>query len=103
MSTPTDAKTLRAQGFDALKQQRYDVAGDLLRRYLEAAPGDAEAELALATARSGEGRHPAALVIIDRLLERNARSPQLHYTRGTILERLGRRDDAVRAYEQVLK
>lgn len=103
MNAPDDAKALRTQGFDALKQQRYDNAGELLRRYLEAVSGDAEAELALAMARSGEGRHAAALVIVERLLERNARSSQAHYTRGTILERLGRRADAMRAYEQAVQ
>ncbi len=94
---------LRAQGIDALKSQRFDDAADLLNSYLDAAPADREAELALAAARSGQGKHVAALTIFERHLEREPQSPSLHFNRGTTLERLGKKAEATKAYEQVLK
>jgi tetratricopeptide (TPR) repeat protein len=103
MAAPTAPIHLRAQGIDALKSQRFDAAVESLNRYLDAAPNDTEAELALAAARAGQGKHVAALTIFERHLEREPQSPSLHYNRGTTLERLGRKDDALKAYKMVLK
>jgi hypothetical protein len=103
MPLPAAPTQLRAQGIDALKGQRFDAAVELLNRYLDAAPNDAEAELALAAARSGQGKHVAALTIFERHLENQPRSPSLHFNRATTLERLGRKDDAAKAYKLVLQ
>jgi hypothetical protein len=103
MPAPTAPTQLRAQGIDALKNRQFDAAAELLNRYLDAAPNDTEAELALAAARSGQGKHGAALVIFERQLEKSPHSPSLHFNRGTMLERLGRKVDAAQAYELVLR
>ncbi|HEX4589409.1 MAG TPA: tetratricopeptide repeat protein, partial [Gemmataceae bacterium] len=89
MGASTSSGQLRAQGMDALKERRYAAAAKLLVRYLDAVPADREAEFALAVARSGEGKHSAALVIFDRLLEKAPPSAALHFNRAMTLERMG--------------
>ena len=44
-----------------------------------------------------------ALVIFERQMEKNPNSPSLHFNRGATLERLGRKDDAVKAYKLVMR
>jgi tetratricopeptide (TPR) repeat protein len=102
MGAPDNAFLLRAQGLEALREHHDATAADLLSRYLDSNPNDREAEVALAVARTGQGRYGAALAIFDRHLEREPRSPLLHYNRAMTLERMGKKADAVTAYEQVL-
>jgi tetratricopeptide (TPR) repeat protein len=103
MAVPTQLVQLRAQAFAALQQKRDADAAEMLTRYLDGVPDDREAELALAVARCGQGRFGPALVIFDRHLEKEPKSPALHFNKATALERMGKKFEATKAYEQVLK
>lgn len=48
------------------------------------------------------GRYAAAMEIYDRLYEKNSRDPNILMGRATALQQLGRTEEAIMAYEQLL-
>src|SRR5438128_2596527 len=103
MPQSSESSSLLQRGLDALRQRKFDMAAELLTRHLDAAPNDSAAELALAKVRSCQGKHGAALVILDRLADGNPNSATIPYNRGAVLERLGRLTEAAKAYETTLR
>ncbi len=54
-------------------------------------------------AHMAQGRHAQALVALDHLLEARPDDASVHLRRGECLERLGRREEALDAYQAVLR
>ncbi|HLJ06077.1 MAG TPA: sulfotransferase, partial [Acetobacteraceae bacterium] len=79
--------------------QKYSAAREQVERHLQAEPSDPEARFLRATILAGLGRHEDAVPIFQQLL---SETPQLNHLRivlGHSLKALGRRDEAVRAYQ----
>ncbi|MEJ0071842.1 MAG: tetratricopeptide repeat protein [Pseudomonadota bacterium] len=78
------------------------AAARFLEHSLAADPLQVEALSNLATLYHAEGRHDAAIALLDRALARvavdDAATASLHYNRGNALKSLGRLDDAESAF-----
>lgn len=68
----------------------------------KAQPDLVEVRLLLASAYVLDRQHGKALLVIDGALEKDARIPGAHATRGAALRGLGRVDEAIEASEQAL-
>jgi hypothetical protein len=96
------AAQLHAEGRALVQAGRAADALPLLRAAFAAAPLD-ETRLDLAFALLTAGRPPDALAEVDALLAGSPAFADGHFIRGLILEALGRRDDAVAAYRELLR
>jgi serine/threonine protein kinase len=85
---------LRAHGDLSEWQQRLELL-------VERAP-DYEARLWLATALEKQGKHEAALSVLDRALELDDAAIPVWSAKGRVLLALDRREEALRAFEQGL-
>jgi tetratricopeptide (TPR) repeat protein len=95
-AAPEDVELLRAGAALARARGRLDAAVDDYRALLARAPGDEKALNNLAWTLSEDLNRPAeALPPIDEAIRRHGRRPNLLDTRGVILTRLGRPDEAI--------
>jgi tetratricopeptide (TPR) repeat protein len=81
----------RAQGYAALEE--------ILKR----TPNDEAARHTKAHFLAGEQKYEDALVLADAVVAANPRAVRTHYLRGTILQGLGRTDDAIAAIRRTLE
>lgn len=90
----------------AERGEALDRARTLAREALAALPGDAAVIDTLGYVELRRGRADRAAVLFERALARtragDPHAPLLHYHRGLALRRLGRREEAIRAFEAAL-
>jgi tetratricopeptide (TPR) repeat protein len=91
------------------RQERWDESRSLWRERLTAAPDDALAQYQLGRLAAVSGEElDAGLLHLDAYLRTGVVSEYVmpagaHWRRGQILEKLGRRDEALQAYEEALR
>jgi tetratricopeptide (TPR) repeat protein len=101
---PEDARLLSALAVLQHARGDYREEARLYREALDRDPGSAVVANNLALALSeGIGRPAEGLKLIDALIDREGRDPALLDTRGVILTRLGRLDDAIKDLEDVVR
>jgi tetratricopeptide (TPR) repeat protein len=94
-SSPKTDRTLAARHFEA---GRYDEAAAAYRRLVDATPSDAGLHASLAGALGALGRLDEALVQANEAVRLGPLEPEGYVNRALLLERRGRRDDALRDY-----
>src|SRR5688572_13280465 len=95
---PDERHALFALGTAELARRRLPEAQSALRALLEDYPHDLPALGNLAFAHTAAGEDTAALALWDRVLALDPRDHRAHFARGTILERKGDADGALRAF-----
>jgi tetratricopeptide (TPR) repeat protein len=101
---PEDASLLSALAVLQHARGDYREEARLYREALDRDPGSAVVANNLALALSeGIGRPAEGLKLIDALIDREGRDPALLDTRGVILTRLGRLDEAIKDLEDVAR
>jgi MSHA biogenesis protein MshN len=85
-----------------LEQQRVASALRLLREAVDANPGQPLFSLGLARVYAEQRDYPAALSVIEKS-GRVGQGPDFQVLKGAVLQRLGRHDEAVTAYEEALQ
>lgn len=101
-NNPRDIAALVELGnlyFDATK---FDGSVDYYRRALALDPSNPQVRTAEAAALHAAGRDLDALAEVDRVLRERPQFPQALFDRGIILGSMGRRSDAVVAYQKFL-
>jgi MSHA biogenesis protein MshN len=86
-----------------LDQQRIAHARRLLEESLAENPAQPTFALALARVHAALRDYPKALEVLDRAGPAAAGAPEFQAMRGAVLQRLGRDDDAVRAFEDAIR
>jgi MSHA biogenesis protein MshN len=86
-----------------LDQQRIAHARRLLEEALVENPTQPTFALALARVHAALRDYPKALEVLDRAGPAAAGAPEFQAMRGAVLQRLGRDDDAVRAFEDAIR
>lgn len=87
----------------AFAEGRYAEAERAYRKLLEREPRDASLHSSLGGALGALGRYDAALAEIDEAIRLAPIHPEPYHNRGVILERQGKRDDAIRQYREALR
>ena len=100
---PEDAATYAARALLHHQAERFEEAIADYDRSLELRPGDAVTLNNRADARMLSGDLESALEDIDAAVAANPELGIAHYTRGQILDELGRADEAQAAYEEAAR
>jgi len=93
---------LSRKGAPSTVNPLYNPGSRLVVTRTTANPGSVEAQLVAAQRASKLGRFESALEIYNGLYARNSRDPNILLGRAITLQRLGRIDEAIHAYEQIL-
>ena len=108
--TPTPATNTREEAYRAnnigvalLEQFKHNEAADTFRRALQLEPGLALARINLGIALFNVPDLPAAQKVLQSAIAANPATPQPHYVLGLIAKMQNRTDDAVAAFQRVLK
>jgi tetratricopeptide (TPR) repeat protein len=96
------ALALYREAAEAMQQQEFARAAELAKRAIAEYPGHLLAHHLLGQAMAAQSRWEEAAAAFARAVELYPRSAALRVDQGSALERLGRVDDAVRAYESAL-
>ncbi|MCL6481991.1 MAG: tetratricopeptide repeat protein [Firmicutes bacterium] len=99
---PGDAGTHAQLGRVYLELRNFPAAEQALRRALELNPQDSVALGDLAATLFLAERYEAALAALDQLAERRALAPGTWFLRAICYDKLGRKPEALRAYEEFL-
>jgi len=91
----TDVVALVMLGLQLSADSEYELAEPLLRKAVDAAPGDVSARMALAEHLLRAKRAPQALTEIEKLSAEPSQSPGAQSLRANILRDLGRQDEEV--------
>ncbi len=97
---PRDCSPYCSRGFARLQQGDHTGAIADFTRAIEAEPRSFEGYFARGTTHVKRGDHALALSDLTRVLEIDPRNWKAYVYTGNALESLGRRDEAVRAYER---
>src|SRR5580658_665004 len=97
-----EAEALRRAGLARQAEGRFADAVELLRRAVEAAPGDPASWTALAAALLVDRRPEAALAVCERGLQGLPRDPPLLCAKARVLQSLSRVGEAADAYRAAL-
>jgi serine/threonine protein kinase len=99
---PAKARALVVRGQSAVSSGRWTQAEKDFRGAVDADPENAEALAGLAEAEFENARYPSALRNARAAVRRNARLLKPHVVLGMTALKLGRYEEAVRAYEKAL-
>jgi Flp pilus assembly protein TadD len=100
---PADAESHARLGRLYLGQRNFVSAERALRRALELDPQNNTALGDLASTYFLAERYEAALTVLDSLAQRGALPPGTWFIRAVCYDKLGRKEEALRAYEEFLK
>ena len=100
---PTDVAAMRMLAEVAARLVRWGEAERLLRGCLELAPGFTAARRNLATVLHKQYKEVEALEEVERLLAKDARDPTSRNLKAAILGGLGRYDESIALYAEVLR
>jgi tetratricopeptide (TPR) repeat protein len=100
---PNDVAALRMLAEVAARLRRYGDAEALLERCVDLAPGFDAARANYALILNRQAKTAAALVQVNRLLERDPRNPSYRNLQAAVLANLGSYAESMAVYEQVLK
>ncbi|WOJ89041.1 tetratricopeptide repeat protein [Methylocapsa polymorpha] len=95
-------EALRLLGRIAQRRGAANQAEGLFREVVDKAPGYANAQLDYVRILIERQSYPAALAQVDRLLRAAPSDPEARFLRATIFAGLGRHDDAVPIFRQLL-
>lgn len=93
---------LSRKGAPSAVNPLYNPGSRLVITRKTANPGSLEAQMVAAERASKLGRFESALEIYNGLYARNKRDPNVLLGRAITLQRLGRIEEAIRAYEEIL-
>jgi predicted Zn-dependent protease len=99
---PTDVAAIRMFAEVAARLERYQDAQNLLERCLQLAPGFTAARRNYATVLHRQYKDEQALLQVDRLLATDAHDPTYRNLKAAILGALGRYDESIELYADVL-
>ena len=99
---PTDVAAIRMFAEVAARLERYQDSQNLLERCLELAPGFAAARRNYATVLHRQYKDEQALAQVDQLLAIDAQDPTYRNLKAAILGALGRYDESIQLYAEVL-
>jgi tetratricopeptide (TPR) repeat protein len=100
-SDPGDAEALRLLGAAYYQIKRFELAAKTYQKAHRIEPTP-RTLISAVIALQGAGAWARALGIIDELLPQMPRLPEIGFHRATLLERLGRADEARQAYQAYL-
>jgi MSHA biogenesis protein MshN len=86
-----------------VEQGRIEPARRLLEEGLALAPGHASFALTLARIHTEQRDYPAALGVLNKVVEPALSEPNHQALRGAVLQRLGRHAEAVESYQKALR
>ncbi len=81
----------------------YELAGKYLENVIAIAPDYELAYLNLSLVRMNEGDLTEALVLVDKVIERNPNMRKAYYYRATLYKKMGKNDKALKEYDKVEK
>lgn len=102
-SKSESANELNARAIDAINNENYDSAIDLLMKAIELKPDFADAHVNLGTAHLLAGRPSVGLVHVKKGLEINPTSYKGYNQLGVVYDKLGQLDLAIEALEKTVK
>ena len=100
LSSPQADRNLAAIAF---QEKRYEESERLYRALAQADPGDAGLRSSLAGVLGALGRYEEAMHELDAALARDPINPEGYHNKGALLERLGRRDQAIEQYRTAVR
>lgn len=100
---PTDAEALAAKGLEMAQQQRLAEAESLWKKALVLSPSLFSASFNLGFMYYSRGDMNAAIPYLERAARSQPKDFNAHYLLGASLVKLGRTDDALRAWREALE
>lgn len=95
-------RTLLIRGIELQAAGQYDAAEPLFRQYLGQVPLDPAGLYSLAVTLLKRGDHPGALEVLAPAVQAGLAFAPVWFAHGTALQNLGRRDEALVAYDRAL-
>jgi hypothetical protein len=99
---PKDLAALVGMGDLEFEAHKFDKAGDYFRRALALDPTNPDVRTDYATTLHQTGHDLDALAQVDKVLAERPKFASAVYTKGIVLDAIGRRTDAAAAFRQVL-